>query len=151
MYKVETPFRLIGKTTTIQKVDRPGRPDHFVRLATIEYHTISPTKLRFGGGQVDMDTYLRPQSFRAADLLHFGRLAMDKLTTQTFVQLDLNDGAGTPVARYHRRRLGIFSKSQKAYVEIFEAGEGIVDEIMVTLVYVEKLRKDAEASEVAPS
>jgi hypothetical protein len=48
------------------------------------------------------------------------------------------------VARFHRKSLGIFRKARKASLEIFPTGEHIVDAIMVTFIYVEKLRKDRE-------
>jgi hypothetical protein len=56
----------------------------------------------------------------------------------------LNDGSGTPVARYHRKRFGIIGKARKPCLEILEAGKGIADEIVVTFAYVEKLRMDRE-------
>ena len=59
-------------------------------------------------------------------------------------QLYLNDEAETPVARFHTRRLGIFRKARQAFLEIFPAGEHIIDTIVVTFVYIEKVRKARE-------
>ena len=56
----------------------------------------------------------------------------------------MNDSAKTPVARFHRRRLGIIGASRPASLEIFGAGKDMVDLIVVTGVYMEKLRKDKE-------
>jgi hypothetical protein len=56
----------------------------------------------------------------------------------------LNDGSGTPVARYHRKSFGIIGKAKNPCLEILEAGKGIADEIVVTFVYVEKLRMERE-------
>lgn len=56
----------------------------------------------------------------------------------------MNDSAKTPVARFHRRRLGIIGAAQPASLEIFMAGKDMVDLIVVTGVYMEKLRKDKE-------
>jgi len=59
-------------------------------------------------------------------------------------QLFVNDPAKTPVAFFHRRHFGIIGKARPASLEIFEAGKEMVDFIVVTGVYMEKLRKDKE-------
>jgi hypothetical protein len=46
---------------------------------------------------------------------------------------------GTLVARYHP--MPCFSRKRKAYLEIFDAGEHIVDSIVLTFLYVEKIRR----------
>jgi len=54
-------------------------------------------------------------------------------------QLRLNNGSKTVVARYHS---DTFRKSRGAYLDISPAGERIVDMILVTFIYIERLRKD---------
>ena len=66
----------------------------------------------------------------------------------------MNDSAKTPVARFHRRQCGIISNSSNSLpantLEIYEAGKDMVDLIVVTGVYIEKLRREREkASESA--
>ena len=64
----------------------------------------------------------------------------------------MNDSAKTPVARFHRREWGIISNSESppATLEIYTAGKDMVDLIVVTGVYIEKLRREREkASESA--
>jgi len=56
----------------------------------------------------------------------------------------VNDSAKTPVAYFHRRKLGIIGDARPASLEIFTAGQDMVDLIVVTGVYVEKLRKAKE-------
>ena len=56
-------------------------------------------------------------------------------------QLALNDESKTPIARYHRRLIGLVVQTYKAYLEIFPEGEAIVDEIVITFIYVEMLRR----------
>ena len=56
----------------------------------------------------------------------------------------MNDSPKTPVACFHRQHFGIIGKARPASLEIFEAGKGMVDLIVVTGVYMEKLRKDKE-------
>jgi len=56
---------------------------------------------------------------------------------QIFVQypvLLLNDNSYVLLARYRRAKLGIVSRSRKAFLEILPAGLGIVDFIVVTFV-----------------
>lgn len=57
-------------------------------------------------------------------------------------QLRLNSGSKAIVARYHSRRSSPFGKALSAYIEIFPAGEWIVDTILITFIYIEKLRED---------
>ena len=54
------------------------------------------------------------------------------------------DGKESRVAVYHRRRLGMVTDARPASLEIFAEGEHMVDLIVVTFVYIEKLRKDRE-------
>jgi len=62
------------------------------------------------------------------------------------LQLFLNDPSEAPVAIFHRKRGGFFRQTRPASVEIFPVGEHIVELILVTLLYVEKLRQDKETS-----
>ena len=57
-------------------------------------------------------------------------------------QLSLNDSTQALVARYYTRQRNILSGSQLPMLEVFRLGEHITDLIIVTLVYIEKLRDD---------
>ena len=46
----------------------------------------------------------------------------------------LNDNSLTPIARYRRAKLGIVSRSRRAFLEILPAGLGILDFVIVTFV-----------------
>jgi len=54
------------------------------------------------------------------------------------------DSAKTPIARFHRRRIGILKKKRLASLEIFPEGTHMLDLIIITFVYVQKIRNDAE-------
>ena len=58
----------------------------------------------------------------------------------------MNDSAKTPVARFHPRQLRIIciGATRPASLEIFAAGKDMVDLIVVTGVYMEKVRKEKE-------
>ena len=59
----------------------------------------------------------------------------------------MNDSAKTPVARFHCRKWGIIGKARPASLEIFAAGKDMVDLIVVTGAYMERLREDKENPE----
>lgn len=56
----------------------------------------------------------------------------------------MNDSAETPVARFHCRQLCLIGNSRPASLEIFASGKDMVDLIVVTGVYMEKLRRHKE-------
>ncbi|KAG6889149.1 hypothetical protein C0995_003325 [Termitomyces sp. Mi166 len=57
----------------------------------------------------------------------------------------LNDNSNTLLARYRRAKLGIVSRSRKAFIEITPAGLGVVDLIVVTFVAFMKQRFTIES------
>ena len=56
----------------------------------------------------------------------------------------MNDSARTPVARFHHRRLGVIGDEPAVSLEIFAPGKDMVDLIVVTGVYMERVRRDKE-------
>lgn len=61
------------------------------------------------------------------------------------LKLELNDGSKTLVAQSHRNKSGMFGKPPRlARLEISSGFESLVDIILVTFVFAEKLRKDWE-------
>ncbi|KAJ3805292.1 hypothetical protein F5876DRAFT_52093, partial [Lentinula aff. lateritia] len=60
-------------------------------------------------------------------------------------ELILNDGSNTPVARFHRRKF-ILWNTPPGYLEILPCGVDMIDTILITFIYIEKLRKDKERS-----
>jgi len=165
-YQIATPFQWSRKVTTISRF-MPGRgapsgeragdakggraPDagiHLMglpdeRVAQIEWHTVRHTKFNFGVQEVDSSRYLpkkglfgRQRTFVGMD----GRPYKWSLGQRT-CSLELNDGSKTPVARFHRRSFGIVGKAHNGYLEIMPQGMPIVDDVVVTFVYVEKRRE----------
>jgi hypothetical protein len=69
IYKVHSPFKFIGRTSTISRIlpnDIPGRDDivmqdRFARLAQIDWKIISPSRIRFGGIEADVKTFFRKE------------------------------------------------------------------------------------------
>jgi hypothetical protein len=60
-------------------------------------------------------------------------------------QLEIKDSAKERIATFHERRFGIFSgRPQRPYLEIADRGMHFVDQIVLTFMYMEKLRKEQE-------
>lgn len=62
------------------------------------------------------------------------------------LQLILNDGSETTIARFREKSLGIIGKAHPAQLEIQPAGEAIMDTILVTFIYIEKIREGKKRS-----
>jgi len=159
LYSVRTPSRIFGRMTAICRVsnDLCGRDDKypgydcsvrdgFKHLANFEWKSFRSSRLRFGEREFKTRSFFRKEGwgwhgrhrvFAGPD----GREYKWKLNS-TSPELNVNDGAETPVARYHSGRSGLFSKPQDACLEICPAGEHMVDAILVTFIYIEKLRED---------
>ena len=59
-------------------------------------------------------------------------------------QLSLDDASRTEVARHHRATLGIIGKRRSASLDIAPQAERMLDLVILTFIYVEKLRMDKE-------
>ncbi|THU80009.1 hypothetical protein K435DRAFT_614905, partial [Dendrothele bispora CBS 962.96] len=59
----------------------------------------------------------------------------------TTLELFTNTSPTTPAAKFHRRKLGIFTpKAVRTHLEIYPAGHHIADEIFLTFIYVKRSR-----------
>ncbi|EGN95739.1 hypothetical protein SERLA73DRAFT_186926 [Serpula lacrymans var. lacrymans S7.3] len=152
IYKIDTPWSLTARTTTIRKIRPSSSPlsmrDDFEVVAEIDWHSWTSSKFRFNGNQVRSEDYIpstgftrRKRTFIGPD----GRKYKWTLGRRT-PSLELGD---IPVARFHKRSLGVIGQSHPPYLEIYPAGEHIVDAIVLTFIYVEKLRKDGQRAAAA--
>ena len=62
----------------------------------------------------------------------------------TYDQLSSDDETGQELARSHRRSYGIIGSRQDPYLEIHPDLGHILDVVILTFIYVEKLRMDDE-------
>ncbi|KAF9466720.1 hypothetical protein BDZ94DRAFT_1212195, partial [Collybia nuda] len=142
LYKVDTPMKVFGRTSTITRAvseellnleDGVDMRDRFEFLAQIEYKAFASSIIKFEDTRVETRAYFqkegwgpygRPHAFTGPDGKRY-KWFMNFFTSE----LILNDGSKTPVAQFHRRRVGILRKSQPAYLEIFPPGKRIVDTI----------------------
>ena len=58
----------------------------------------------------------------------------------------MDDETGQEVARSHRRSYGIIGSKQDPYLEIHPDLAYILDTVILTFIYVEKLRMDEDAA-----
>ncbi|ESK83750.1 hypothetical protein Moror_2091 [Moniliophthora roreri MCA 2997] len=121
----------------------------FEYLAQIDWRFFASSKFRFGnGGEITAKEFFKKEGwgpygrhrvFIAKDGREY-RWNLGLVRSELF----LKDSAKTPVAKFHRKSSRVVGKSRPAYLEIFPAGEHMVDEIFVTFIYIEKLRKEKE-------
>ena len=67
-----------------------------------------------------------------------------------FVQLSRDDKSRTEVARYHRGSLGIVGRKRQPQLEVDPGVEHMLDLIVLTFVYVEKIRMDKDRENTGP-
>ncbi|KAJ7267642.1 hypothetical protein B0H12DRAFT_118431 [Mycena haematopus] len=162
-YKVRTPIKVQELVSTISRrieSDIPRRNSgtselgdtatdsgRFGLLAELSWYMRrgAPSVMRIGGKDIDPATFFQkpkvpwyafPQRiFTAKDgkeYLWYGGAYTTKLK--------LNDGSNTPVAEYKPKSVGLISKKRDASLEIFPPFEYMVDEIMITFIFVERTR-----------
>ncbi|TEB19959.1 hypothetical protein FA13DRAFT_1645677 [Coprinellus micaceus] len=160
IYRVVSPFQLLHRRrATIDKVVptdlssyTEDMQDQFERIGEVEYHTIFSSIITFGGVAQSVDKFFR----KKISLLNLashriftgpdGKEYRWKLGYAKPV-LYLNDDTSTPVAKFHQQDIiSITPRARRAALEIFPAGEHMVDLIVVTLVYIEKLRRNREGA-----
>ncbi|KAG6819714.1 hypothetical protein H0H93_009330 [Arthromyces matolae] len=165
LYKVETPFVFGAQVSTVTcvvpndiphasdgKVE-PSMQDRFAYMGKVEHNLVSSSVIHFGGNAYQTKDYLRKDGwgvygrnrvFTAADGREYkwlSRSSSSKLIT--------NDASKTLVAKFHRRSYGIIGKAHPASLEIFQEGEHMIQEILMTFIYIEKIRQDSENATAA--
>ncbi|KAE9393801.1 hypothetical protein BT96DRAFT_878908 [Gymnopus androsaceus JB14] len=172
IYTVHTP--LMHRTTTISKtltdsdstdigiasgeevkadslaehsVDETTGHPNFVYIAQIDWRVFD-AKIRFGTGHYSGREMLAKELLRMEQLgRHYAFTGQDGKEYRwhlplTCTKLTSNDTLETPIATFHRGKL--FSLKSRAYLEIFPEGLHMMDEILVTFIYIEQQRKEAK-------
>ncbi|KAL4259833.1 protein of unknown function DUF6593 [Pleurotus pulmonarius] len=145
VYKIVTPWAMIGRNTTISKIGDDGSTR---TVAEIEWHSIASSILKFGGEEVSTSDYFR--STMLSGIINSNRIFTApngreykwRFSQSSKSKLYTNDDSDTLVASFHGSSIGILSSPRDAYLEIFSEGRHIKDAIVMTFVYVEKLRRD---------
>ncbi|KAG0696213.1 hypothetical protein DFH29DRAFT_952080 [Suillus ampliporus] len=149
IYKTNTPFRLGVRTTTIQKIkpnDDMSMRDQFEVMGEIEWHTFASSKFRFGGTEVATKDFIPRRGWRGRKRVFTGPDGCSYRWDLQFrvVVLSRDDGSRTEVARFHRATLGIIGRKRKATLEVSPEVAHMMDTVIMTFIYVEKLRMDKE-------
>ncbi|KAI5989972.1 hypothetical protein EDD15DRAFT_2283066 [Pisolithus albus] len=150
LYKTSTPLRFGVRTTTLYKVvpnaDPDDMQDHLKAIGEIEWHAMGPSILRLHGQEMTTDTFIprhgirgRKRTFKGPDGFPY-RWDMDF----KFVRLSRNDATRQELARFHRRRLGIIGSKRDPFLDVDPSLMHMLDMVVLTFVYVEKLRMDKE-------
>ncbi|RDB19298.1 hypothetical protein Hypma_013596 [Hypsizygus marmoreus] len=130
--------------------------DRFALLAQVEHKPVASSIMRFGGEEVETKAYFRKKGwgwygrnrvFRAPDGREYEWLL--NMFTPELILYDPHTKTKTCVAKFHSRSFGIIGKAHPAYLEIFPAGEDMVDTILVTFICIEKVRTDKERASSA--
>ncbi|KIK64377.1 hypothetical protein GYMLUDRAFT_39922 [Collybiopsis luxurians FD-317 M1] len=163
VYTCHTPFRVSPhRTTTISKSVREVNNDdtgndqnsetpsvdrtNIIYLAQIDWNIIKSSKMRFGSGrfsgrEIEAKEYIKKEGWSL-----YGRNCTftgedGKKYKWRIVGLNpeliLNDTSETPVALFHRETLS----TKSSHLEVFPTGQHMVDEIFVTFIYIEQLRR----------
>ncbi|EKM83246.1 hypothetical protein AGABI1DRAFT_82873 [Agaricus bisporus var. burnettii JB137-S8] len=128
----------------------PAAEGHFAFYAQVEYHTFASSRFRYNSLDVSVSDYFRKEGwswygrgrvFKACDGeeyrwdLRAGHLEMIK-----------NDGSKKRVVKFreYRPSLGPLMKRRPASLEVDDSCIPILDEIVMTFIYCEKLRKERE-------
>ncbi|KAF8162645.1 hypothetical protein B0H34DRAFT_692352 [Crassisporium funariophilum] len=124
--------------------------DSFAHLATIDYRTFHSTRIRYADRDLPTGEWFKKKGwgwhgrnriFEGPD----GREYTWKMFSAV-CKLFVNDATQTPVACFHRSK-GLFNNARPASLEILAEGEHMVDLIVVTFLYMEKMRDQRERSE----
>jgi len=152
IYKTDTPFKFGTRTTTIYKIKPNADPsdmrDQFDVIGEIEWHAFTSSKFRFGGIEVATKEFIPRRGFTGMKRVFTGpdgcSYRWDSKTS--FLVLSQNDGNKTEVARSSRETLGIIGKKRKATLVVSPEAAQIMDTIIMTFIYVEKIRMDEEVA-----
>ncbi|KAJ6577669.1 hypothetical protein B0H19DRAFT_1252989 [Mycena capillaripes] len=173
LYKAKTPFKMHNRQTTISRVV-DGIPSaqeesaHFTNHVTIDWRVLeSNVHIHFGGQELAARDFFRKEGsgwygrfvhfflwlksiqiitseykhhiFTAQDGREF-KWVLDGLTSKLLP----SDSSKTVVTAYNRKKYIPFVKTSKGSIEILPPFEDMLDEIMVTFVYAERLREQEE-------
>lgn len=138
LYRTDTPFGFFNRTTTIRK----GREV----IAEIEWHSWFSSKLRFNGTEVETEDFIPARGFLRRKYVFTGPDGRSYRWDlhRSVVVLSRNEELRTEVARYHRATLGIIGRKRKATLEVSLGVAHMMDTIIITFIYVEKIRREKE-------
>jgi len=141
LYSVSTP-RASKRTTTITKYRWSGPSSVPETMATIEWHELKGTLIRFNGDEIKADILLGKR--RWSNGRYF--VGPDKRCYKWKIEsaycwMKLAE-SGVPLARFHRKNFGIRKQSHPPYLDVSLEVVRMLDHVILTYVYVESLRRE---------
>ncbi|KAJ3748125.1 hypothetical protein DFH05DRAFT_1393424 [Lentinula detonsa] len=146
IYDCHTPNSMKHRTTTISKslghTSDTDNSDNFEYIAQIDWRVIHSSKIRFANGrfsgqEMKASDYLKKKSWTGRQHVFTAEDGKEYIwrdsTLHIRVILFLTDKVETPVAVYRRETL-----RKGAHLEILPLGKDLMDEIVVTVVYIEQ-------------
>ncbi|KAF8552670.1 hypothetical protein OG21DRAFT_1415673 [Imleria badia] len=151
MYKTTHPHHKLGMgTTTLYKIKPNDDPtdmrDQFEVIGEIEWHLVGSSTFRLNGQEMQSNEFIpshgifgRKRTFTGPDGCAY-----------RWDMLSRDDGSRTEVARYRKGSLGIVGPKRKPRLEIDPDMEHMLDLLVLTFVYVEKIRMDKDHENTGP-
>ncbi|KAG1718611.1 hypothetical protein EDD22DRAFT_983527 [Suillus occidentalis] len=137
LYKTNTPFGFFTRTTTIHKGSEI--------IAEIEWNSWSSSLFRFNGTEVEAENFISMGGYINKKFVFTGPDGRSyRWDLQHKLVLSRNETLRTEVARYHRATLGIIGRKREATLEVSPGVVHMMDTIIITFIYVEKLRRETE-------
>jgi len=141
LYSVLTP-RAPKRTTTITKYRWSGPNNVSETMATVEWHQLKGTLIRFNGNEVKADAMLAKRRWNTGRYF----VGPDKRSykwklesTHCWMKLAESDVA---LARFHKKNFGIRKQSHPPYLDVSPKVVSMLDHVILTYVYVESLRRE---------
>ncbi|KAF8123566.1 hypothetical protein EV363DRAFT_1455362 [Boletus edulis] len=157
LYKTTHPHHIGMGTTTIHKIKPNDDPmdmrDQFDVMGEIEWHLIGSSTFRLNDQEMQSNEFLpsrgilgRRRTFTGPDGCPYG---WNMVFTKAVV-LSRDDESRAELARYHKGSLGIVGPKHKPRLDVDPAAEHMLDLIVLTFVYVEKIRTDKDGENTGP-
>ncbi|KAN0098006.1 hypothetical protein V8E55_002452 [Tylopilus felleus] len=134
------------QVTTITKYHNGRRSRAPQVLCVIEWHRVKKTKFRFGERVLEVDKVLhrRPYSWGRYFTGPDGRTYKWKVGFRYCWLKHETKHAREQLVKFHKRNLGIRKKSHPPFLEISQEVTHMLDHIIVTYIYMERMRQDVE-------
>ncbi|KAH6899156.1 hypothetical protein BKA70DRAFT_383064 [Coprinopsis sp. MPI-PUGE-AT-0042] len=162
VYRAVSPFQLVGRRATIDKVvpndeHSSDMQDRFRRIGEIKFNAISPAKITWEGVMKEVTAFFRKEKRKwggrgghGSDRIFTGpdglEYRWDIGSTTERPILYLGGERKVVVAQFKKKKLGVLSSAARpATLEIDdELGKHMADIIVITLAYIEHLRRDRD-------
>ncbi|KAH6899150.1 hypothetical protein BKA70DRAFT_1314519, partial [Coprinopsis sp. MPI-PUGE-AT-0042] len=172
IYKVDSPFKLVGRTATVSKIvpndeSSSDMCDRFTHIGGIEFNALTTSKITWKGETKETSVFFRKgdKGWVAGSGSHRIFAGPDGReyrwdigsSPSNLPTLHLNSDPDIIVAKcrkQHRLSSGEIAATHQergvagpavTTLEISDLGEHMADIIVITLAYIEKLRREAQA------